>query len=158
MKGMFSSFFVSGAWFLLSGCVSLRPQETPIREAIFKNSLQQVWIATEKTLATYPISESNVDSGILRTDYLRGASCWLSPGNTEHYSAGVRCHLVFQFVTLPGNSTRVRVTKTMEMVRDFVSEPEVIPSDGLEEISLLYRIDRELTMTRELNRANRESK
>lgn len=139
------------------GCVSLIPQKAPLREAIFRAPMQQVWLATEKSLSNYPIAESNIDSGLLKTDYLRGPSCWRSPGQSEIYSSGIRCNLVLQFVTIPGSGTRVRITKTMEMVRDFVSEPEGIPSDGLEEMSILYRIDRELSIAKDLKQNSKDS-
>lgn len=141
---------------IASGCVSLHPQPTPLREAIFKGSIQQIWLAAEKVLANYPIAESNIDAGILKTDYLRGPSCWTAPGTAELYSSGVRCNLAFHFVPIPGSGTRVRVTKTVEMVRDFVAEPEVITSDGLEEMAVLYRIDRELTIAREVAKQNKQ--
>lgn len=141
----------------LSGCISFLPQRTPIREAVFRGSLQQVWLATEKALANYPIAESNIDVGILKTDYLRGPNCWTSPGKSEKYSSGIRCNLYFQFVKIPGSGIRIRITKTLEMVRDFVSEPESVSSDGLEEMTLLYRIDRELTVAKEIGHLHNDS-
>ena len=133
----------------------MNPPEAPRREEIFRAPLQQVWLATERALANYPIAESNIDAGLLKTDYLRGPSCWTSPIVKEKYSSGVRCSLSFQFVTIPGSGTRVRITKTLEMVRDFVAEPEQLPSDGLEELSILYRIDRELSVAKDLSRKSK---
>lgn len=138
------------------GCVSFLPQRPPIREAVFRGSLQQVWLATEKALANYPIAESNIDVGILKTDYLRGPNCWIAPGKIEKYSSGVHCNLLFQFVKIPGSGIRVRITKSIEMLRDFVSEPELIPSDALEEMTLLYRIDREISIAREVEKRSLE--
>lgn len=141
----------------ISSCISFLPQRPPIKEAIFRSSLQQVWLASEKALANYPIAESNIDSGVLKTDYLRGPNCWSSPGHVDNYSAGVRCSLTLQFIKIPENGIRVRITKTQEIVRDFVAEPERISSDGLEELSVLYRIDRELTIAREIQHTNKSS-
>ncbi len=142
---------------LLTSCISFLPQRSPIREAVFRGSLQQVWIATERALVNYPIAESNIDVGILKTDYLRGPNCWTSPGHLEKYSSGTRCNLYIQFVKMPGSRVRIRITKTFEMLRDFVSEPEAITSDGLEEMTILYRIDRELTVAKEIRHHNNES-
>jgi hypothetical protein len=134
------------------------PQEAPLKEAVFRAPLQQVWLATEKALTNYPIAESNIDSGILKTDYQRGPNCWTPPGVTEKYSSGIRCNMLLQFVFLQGTGTRIRISKTVEMVRDFVAEPEKIESDGLEEMTILYRIDRELTINKEIGHANKGSK
>ncbi|MEY4616187.1 MAG: hypothetical protein RJB66_1147 [Pseudomonadota bacterium] len=144
--------------FSLSGCISLTPQEAPLKEAVFRAPLQQVWLSAEKALTNYPIAESNIDSGLLKTDYQRGPNCWTAPGVSEKYSSGIRCNMLFQFVFLQGTGTRVRITKTIEMVRDFVAEPEKIESDGLEEMSILYRIDRELTINKEISQNSKKSK
>jgi hypothetical protein len=137
---------------LLTGCISFLPQKPPIKEAVFRGSMQQIWIAAEKALANHPIAESNIDAGFLKTDDLRGPNCWVGPDTKDKLSSGIRCHLLLQFVKMPGSGIRVRVTKVMDMIRDFVSEPESFNSDGLEEMTLLYRIDRELTIAKELER------
>lgn len=134
----------------LAGCMTLNPHRKPINETVFRGSMDQVWMATEKTLANYPISESNRDSGVLKTDYLRGPQCWQNPGEKEKYSAGVRCSLNLQLVKIPHNGIRVRVSKSLQMMRDFISEPEDMDNDGLEEMMVLYRIDRELTVAKEI--------
>lgn len=135
---------------LLIGCVSINPNHKPISETVFRGSMDQVWMATEKTLANYPISESNRDSGVLKTDFLRGPQCWQSPKEAEKYSAGVRCSLTLQLIKISNNGIRVRVNKSLQMMRDFISGPEDIKSDGMEEMMILYRIDRELTIAKEV--------
>ena len=135
---------------LLIGCVSINPNHKPISETVFRGSMDQVWMATEKTLANYPISESNRDSGVLKTDFLRGAQCWQSPKEAEKYSAGVRCSLTLQLIKISNNGIRVRVNKSLQMMRDFISEPKDINNDGMEEMMILYRIDRELTIAKEV--------
>lgn len=135
---------------LLVGCVSINPNHRPVTETVFRGSMDQVWMATEKTLANYPISESNRDSGVLKTDFLRGPQCWQSPKQSEKYSAGVRCSLTLQLIKIPHNGIRVRVNKSLQMMRDFISEPEDIDNDGMEEMMILYRIDRELTIAKEV--------
>lgn len=132
------------------GCVSINPNRKPINEAVFRGSMDQVWMATEKTLANYPISESNRDSGVLTTDFLRGPQCWQSPVEVEKYSAGVRCSLTLQLIKIPHNGIRVRVNKSLQMMRDFISEPEDMDNNGMEEMMILYRIDRELTVAKEV--------
>ena len=155
MKAFSNHIFIG--FFFLTSCISLQEQKAPVREAIFRGSLQQIWLATEKALTNYPIAESNIDAGILKTDFLRGLNCWKAPYVQENYSSGVRCNLLLQFVKMPGNGIRVRITKTLEMIRDFVSETEKLQSDGLEELTVLYRIDRELTIGKELKKQSETS-
>jgi len=125
-----------------------------MNETVFRGSMDHVWMAAEKALANYPISESNRDSGVLKTDFLRGSQCWQSPTKTDKYSAGVRCSLSLQLIKMPHNGVRVRVNKSLQLIRDFISEPENIPNDGMEEMSILYRIDRELTIEKEISTNN----
>lgn len=133
------------------GCITVLPVRAPIKETIFKGSIEQVWMAAERVLADYPISESNVDSGVLHTDYLRGPNCWRSPVESEKYSAGIRCSLSLQILKIPHSGIRVRVHKSLQRVKDFVSEPVEVASDGLEEMKILYRIDRELSIANEIS-------
>ncbi len=119
-------------------------------ETVFKGSMDDVWMATERALAQYPISESNKDAGILKTDYLRGTQCWHSPSKAEKFSAGVRCSLSLQLVRISSRGIRVRIHKSLQVMRDFISEPESLPNDGMEEVHILYRIDRELTIAKEI--------
>lgn len=143
MKILMKLFLILTAT-LTTSCISMKKQRPPPKEAIFNASLTKVWQATERALVNYPIAESNIDSGILRTDYLRGNECFHPPGQESSFSPGVRCNLIFYFVKIPNNGIRVRINKTMEIIRDFISDPEDMPSDGLEELTLLYRIEREL--------------
>lgn len=136
---------------LLIGCVTINPHRKPINETVFRGSMDQVWMATEKTLANYPISESNRDSGVLKTDFLRGPQCWQNPVEKEKYSAGVRCSLTLQLIKIPHSGIRVRVNKSLQVMRDFISEPEDMDNDGMEEVMILYRIDRELTVAKEVS-------
>jgi hypothetical protein len=154
MRNLFLALITSC---LVFGCVSFSPQSAPQKEAVFRGSMQQVWLAAEKVLQEYPIAESNVDTGILKTDYLRGDECFKSPNQTQKFSPGIRCMVTLQFAKVSKAGVRVRISKTIEIVRDFISEAEKLDDDGLEEMALLYRIDRELTVADEIDRATQES-
>lgn len=138
---------------IITGCVTIMPSKSPIKETLFKGSIEQVWMAAEKVLSDYPILESNVDSGVLKTDYLRGPNCWRAPTYSEKFTSGIRCSLQLQILKIPGSGIRVRVSKSLQIVKDFVSEPDDVVSDGLEEMNILYRIDRELTILQEISKS-----
>ena len=57
-------------------------------------------------------------------------------------------------VTNGKESTRVTIEKKIEVFKDFVSNTEFIPSDGLEEQSLFYRIEREIIVDKALKNAS----
>jgi hypothetical protein len=50
-------------------------------------------------------------------------------------------------------STEVSIEKRISLEKNFFAEGKRLPSDGLEEEGLLYRIDRELTIERALDKA-----
>jgi hypothetical protein len=50
-------------------------------------------------------------------------------------------------------STRVTIEKKIETFKDFISETQIVPSDGLEEQTLFYRMERELIIGAALKRA-----
>ena len=55
------------------------------------------------------------------------------------------------------NSTRVTIEKKIEIFRDFISETQVMQSDGLEEQSIFYRIEREIVIAQALKKASNVS-
>jgi hypothetical protein len=64
--------------------------------------------------------------------------------------------LVFNFAkgkTEGRESTRVTVEKKIERLRDFFSEADPLPSDGLEEKVIFYRIEREIVIADALKKA-----
>jgi len=68
--------------------------------------------------------------------------------------------LIFTFAkgkTDGRESTRITIEKKIEVFRDFISETQIIPSDGLEEMALFYRIERELVIAQALKRAATET-
>jgi hypothetical protein len=52
---------------------------------------------------------------------------------------------------------RVTINKNIEKKRDFFSEAEVLPTDGLEEKVIFYRMERELIIDEALKKAAKAS-
>ena len=126
------------------------------RSRVFNASYTDVWEATQKTLALYPLRVNNIDVGLLETDAIKSTSIWHPPHikkkayNGQSYSIKVR---VIQGQVRRKSSVKVTILKSTTKTRDFFSNPKELPSDGLEEKSLLYRIQRELIISRALTRA-----
>ena len=53
-------------------------------------------------------------------------------------------------------ATKVTIVKETQLQVDFFSDPRSLPSDGLEEKSILYRIGREIQVERALAKAQKK--
>lgn len=124
----------------------------PTQTVFFANK-DVVWRAAKLTLK-YPLVVDNEDAGVLETEYIKAADGWVAPGELPT-TAGVRYKIIMQFVKgrVDGReSTRVTLNKKMEILKDFFSEPEPLPSDGLEEKVILYRMNREIIVSETLRK------
>jgi hypothetical protein len=136
---------------LLTSCVSTpdySPQGGSVTE-VFLGNYDQVWRATQKALVKYPIRINNSDTGLLQTDYIRGAKAYKPPYTKARPSSGYRHQITLRLAkgSLKGRpAVKVTVTNTPEMQRDFFSDATELKSDGMEERVILYRIRREMIL------------
>lgn len=148
---------------LFSGCSLLEKQPESIDKIIQKSSNQKIFFANydlvwkaAHTAIKYTISSENQDFGVIETDYVKSVDGWLPPDKTKPDFKSARYKLIFTFAkgkTDGRESTRITIEKKIEVFKDFISETQVIPSDGLEEMALFYRIERELIISQALKRA-----
>lgn len=145
---------------LLSGCGLFdRQPESPekiiqaaSKQKIFLAPYDQVWRAAH-SVVKYTIAVENQDYGILETEYIKSVDGWLPPEQTKPTYTGSRYKLILTFArgkTRGESSTRLTIDKKIELMKDFISEPTMLPSDGLEEEVIFYRIERELNVQRKL--------
>lgn len=109
-------------------------------------------------LQPYPLRVSNMDQGILETDAIRSGRVWTVPYGGPS-SVGETYRLVVRVVKGSKNdraATKVTVLKDAQLARDFFSDPRQVASDGMEENSLLYRVEREIQIERALARAQKK--
>lgn len=123
----------------------------------YKYPYEEVWRAAQISLSTYPIRINDMDAGVLETDSLKVGQGWTSPHQKKNL-AGRKYKI--QMKLTKGTSKNepaimVKILKTIEVQKDFFANVETAGSDGLEESSLLYRIDRELTIDRAIKRAHK---
>ena len=163
VTNFFCRFRVPGAFALLvllvlsGGCSTFDPdndgtdteaQSGGPRELVFREPFESVWRAVQYALVKYPIKLADMDAGVLETDYVKGDAAWQSPHVRKPPSGGRKYKLNVR--VLKGRvgesqaATKVIISKRIEIQRDFFSPIESRPSDGLEEISVLYRVRREL--------------
>lgn len=148
---------------LFSGCGLLGPRQDSAEKIIEKASQQKifyanydlVWKAAHAAIR-YTIANENQDYGILETDFIKAVDGWLPPDQISPVYKSSRYKLILSFakgMTNGKESTRVTIEKRIEIFKDFISETQTIASDGLEEQSLFYRIERELIVSQALKRA-----
>lgn len=149
---------------MISGCALFSDGKKEFRRPspqvkIFYDDFSNVWRAAQLSLQNYPVRINNMDKGILETEPISTNSkrAWHPPHlKKSKASAGLSysLHLVASKGDVEGShAVRVSVRKKMKMKNDFFSGYKSIASDGLEELSILYRIQRELVIDRALNRA-----
>jgi hypothetical protein len=141
-----SAMMIAGAF----GCAETQIVDPPIKEPeskVFMDEYEKVWRAIQLALRKYPVRINNIDSGILETDYIKGDKLFQEPNAKPR--PGLRYKITIRVVKgkLEGR-TAVKVTsfKSAEIQPDFFSGFQPVPSNGLEETAILYRIGRYLEM------------
>lgn len=154
--------FVLGFFFsCLSGCALTEeaPNASPISRA-YLSSYDEVWRAAQKVLIKYPIMVNNIEVGVLETEAVRPGQFWQAPFSVkrEYPNAKYNIKMSVQKGKLRGQeSVKVTVAKNLSLQRDFFSDSAPLTSDGMEEKSILYRIERELALERAIKKAFTES-
>lgn len=131
------------------------------REQVYYASFDEVWRAVNFVLQPYPLRISNMDQGNLETDMIRGYRIWAPPYKSETAATSETYRLTLRVIKgspIGGRpATKVNIVKELQIQSDFFSEPRSLPSDGLEEKSILYRIGREITIERAIVRSQKKS-
>jgi hypothetical protein len=142
----------------LSACASneLRYDGYSPINKVFNDEFEVVWRASQIALQKYPMKINNIDKGELETDWIKGYEFWNPPYETPIKERGMQYKLSLK--TVKGRikkepAIKVSLQKIIEKKRDFFAETEKLPSDSLEEKSILYRIEREIQIDRALQLA-----
>lgn len=161
------SLFLIAAGLSTSGCALFENKAGPKldigpREQVFFGEFDEVWRATQLALqspTSYPLRVNNMDTGTIESETIKGSLVWIAPHQQEVAGGGLSYRLVVHVIkgNIEGkNAFKVTISKQASMQRDFFSEPEDRPSDGLEEKVILYRIGREIQIDRAIRKANKK--
>lgn len=150
---------------LVAGCSTMSddPERIEIpdpgpKSKTFSSPYLDVWKASLITVGKYPLKAYDEDSGTIETDYVKGDEVWNPPHKKKHLRGGYRYKINVRVIRGKGkdkNITKVVLLKQPEIQKDFFSESEKISTDGLEELALLYRIERELALSEALSKVKR---
>jgi hypothetical protein len=149
---------------LVMGCTTTVMPERKFRGPASKAiaaSYEETWRAIQKALMNYPIRINNIDAGVIETEVLRGQELWRAPHLEEKYQPGIRYSIKVTAIkgeSERGQSTMVSVQKILRHEKNFFSDAEQEPSDGFEEEMLIYRIERELTIERAIEKGFKEGR
>lgn len=160
-RNIFLILILTGPFF--TACQISKPRSKIVEKIVAKNPNQKiylypydsVWRAAQLSLK-YPIAVNNMDNGTLETEYIKAIDGFTSPIETQLPSAGIKYKLTFTIVKGKldnKDSVRVTINKTIEKQRDFFSDIEFLESDGLEEKTLFYRMEREIIIEEAIKRA-----
>lgn len=153
---------ISSLSLVVSGCslFGSAPDTIPaINAPVFKviqGDPDEIWRAIQKAMVQYPIQVNNSEQGVIETDVIKADQAWHAPFEKKKEKRNLRYVLTVSVVkgrVKNQNSSRVTISKVASLDRDFFSGDTKLPSNGLEERSLLYRIERELTLERSLRKA-----
>jgi len=146
--------------FVLGACAGpmpkyeIDPDAVESEERVLSDTFQNVWRALQLAMAEYPIRTNNQDAGILESEYIKGDQGFRVPGQEQNGPvAGRRYRLKARVFKIAPNRTKVVIRKIVEKQKDFFSGPEKAPSDGLEELAIMYRIERELLIEQAAQKA-----
>ena len=134
----------------LTACVS---SPTPVEknyERKFRASFDEVWQARQQAIISYPLKVNNMEQGIIQTTMLRNHTYFRPPHISKKHASGYRYSLSFNLLKESEKETSLSIHKNLLVYRDFISKPEDLTSDGLEEAVLLYRIQREIEIDRSI--------
>lgn len=148
---LFFSFFVIG-------CASQTPRPEPYYTRLYPGTYDEVWTAALKALNDYPLKLSNKDSGKIQSEIVNGPYNDLMFTHPEGLELPERFRYAIRlnFAKLATDDrqalTRVRIIKELEKFNDFYTGWTSLPSDGIEERVLLYRIEHLLQMEKQLSK------
>ena len=137
----------------LIGCASAPKKPTFPTPAVkvFQSDYSSVFAAAKKALSPYSFNIVSFSNKVLETDIYEIHEKW----QPQHRKATTKekngYYLInVKFLELE-EKTAVKVTKKQRKQLDFISSKD-IPSDGLEENMILYRIKRELFLDKILKK------
>ena len=132
---LFCFFFVS--------CSSTEKLNTTIN---VRAKPHEIWRILEDMFSGYKLQIKNTRKGILKLAPLKGSACF-APSPNVVQSSGVICQILVT-VKYKKPFARISVIKYMTLKKSYLSKREPVSSDKLQEHLILYRLKRELRISK----------
>ena len=145
VKIIFQSFLL----LIVAGCTTTKLAynvNEPVSK-LFEANYDQVWKSVMLAMEYYSIEEEDKEQGFLRTEVIKGTNIWSPPFEGKQKKMSIKYVIYIQLIKgMTGFQPviQVRVLKKIFAQEGFINEPKRIPSNGLEEKVILYRIMREV--------------
>ena len=100
-------------------------------------------------LEDYPIETEDNEKGALKTESIQTETIWKYPFERERALTAAKYTIHIKLIKGTVKSkpmVKVRILKKILEQKGFIEDPKRIPSDGLEEKAILYRILREINI------------
>ena len=147
---------------LLSQCGSYEKfryltEDYEVPKKVFKSSYDQTWLAILQVVKKYDLQLQDQDSGVIKTKWTDNTlqlNFSDSFGSSDSIKAA-RFKLIINIVKgFRGKRevSKVTIYKRQMVEQDFLQGSKVVPSDGILEKTLLYRIGRSLSITGKLQK------
>ncbi len=136
------------------------PSITHSVSKVFHADYQKIWSATMLALEDYPIEEENNEKGYLKTESIPIETIWKFPVEREDTLKVAKYTIHIKIIKGRSKSqpaVQVSVLKKTILQKGFIDNPKRIPSNGLEERSILYRIHREISIERAITNHHKKS-
>jgi hypothetical protein len=123
-------------------------QAKPYTKA-FRAKYDSVWKATLIALSKYPLEKNDKTSGEISTTLIEGDQVFKPYNRTIKSNEHYKLEIILEKRVLRGQKIVVlRIEKKPMIKGDFMNVDREIDSDGIEENVLLYRISREVSIDR----------
>ena len=145
---------------IISSCSSYEKfeyltKEVEIPNRVFKASYAQTWAATVATINKYDLELQNQESGSIKTKWIDNTlklNFSDSFGSSDAVKAA-KFKLIINVIKGFQNSkevTKVTIYKRQLINQDFLQGWKIIPSDHIQEKTILYRIERALDIDQKI--------
>ena len=150
----------------ITGCSSFEQfeyltKEVEIPSKVFKSTYSETWTAVVATVNKFDLELQNQESGSIKTKWIDNTvklNFSDSFGGSDAVKAA-KFKLIINVIKGFQSSqevTKVTVYKRQLVNQDFLQGWKVIPSDQIEETTILYRIERALMIDRKIKAIEKE--
>ena len=150
----------------ISGCASYQKfkhlsEEVEIPSKIFNANYNQTWQAVSKVMRRFDIEKQSTQAGIVKTRWINNTT-ELNFTDASGPGEGVKSakfRLTINVVKGFRSSrevTKVTVFKRQLVEQDFLQGWKEVPTDGIQEKTILYRIGRAIAIDKKLQKIDRQ--
>lgn len=146
----------------LTSCASYQQfkyitEEYEIPKKVFVSSFTQTWQAVLQVMKTYDLAVQNQEAGVIKTRWIDNtlALNFADAFGSSEMVKAARFKLIVNVVKgFKGGRevAKVSVFKRQLVEKDFLQGWKVLPTDSIQEKTILYRIERELVIDRKLKK------